>query len=148
MPFLSWHLLVWWWDLGQRGGDIVLGLRGLPFLFVSCRNNMAVEETLIVRRWLWEGLSIRVHWPGTYVVNRVDTVPTIYQRRIAYVSLPTEKLDTLVMEQLVDDKGNGGVLTVAYHTRLAQLYLNPNVQRDKSLDPVEVPGVDVDVVDR
>ena len=106
-----------------------------------------IKAALVVRRWLWEGF---VNGGGrrscTPVIYWKDQHPVLSSGDIGDVSFPTEKLDALVMKELVDDERDA--LRTSEHAIRTEFHLNPDIQLDEPLNPVQVPGLDVDVVDR
>ena len=84
---------------------------------------------------------------SAYVVHRIDQETVLSHGLVGYVRLATQKIDALVVENLVHDERYGGALNMGGRTRGTELHLDPDVQPHEVFHSIEVPGVDVYVVD-
>ena len=81
------------------------------------------------------------------VVDWIDHETSILNRIIADVCFAAEEFDALVMKELVQYEGDGQAVATRSHTRRAQFHLDSNVQSHEAFHPIQIPRVDVDVVD-
>ena len=94
-------------------------------------------------------LAIRVRRRSSAsMVDWIHKQTALVCRLVADASLLAEKVDALAMKDLVKNERDGRSLEVRGDAVAAQLHLNPDVELHEMLNAIEIPCVNVDVIDR
>jgi hypothetical protein len=82
------------------------------------------------------------------MVDRVHKQTGLVYGLVADASLLAEKVNALVVKELVKNERDGRSLEVRGDAVTAQLHLDSDVELHEMLNAIEIPRVNVDVVDR